>query len=370
MTNLTINELLGHELSSAFYLDKINRYAATDCIILLTGETGVGKSFFAKKIMEKSKRSNKPYDEINCGRYTGGTLESELFGHKKGSFTGAYHDKKGLFEQLNHGTLFMDEITETTNEFQTMLLKLIDNMTIRKIGDDKNINVDVRLIFATNKDLLIEIDKGNFRHDLYFRIEQFKVGIPPLRERKTQIPEFTNYFVNKYNKIYKRFIKSVSPEVSEIFLKYPWPGNVREFEKSIEHAFVMMETEDDVITKSHLSESILNQANKVITDMTSSKPLLVEPTMTETLFETSENKNDHLSRDKDVYSRSYSWEKFFELDFRDAKNYAEKSYLENLLKITKGNITEVSRLANISRNQIYNLLKKHNLEVNDAKPDS
>ena len=362
MTNLTITELLGYELSNPTYLDKIDKYAKSDCIVLLTGETGVGKSYFAKKIVEQSTRCNRPYDEINCGRYTGGTLESELFGHKKGSFTGAYHDKKGLFEQLNHGTLFMDEITETTNEFQTMLLKLLDNMTIRKIGDDRNIKVDVRLIFATNRDILSEVEKRIFRHDLYFRIEQFKVDIPPLRERKTQIPDLTLHFIDKYNKIYKKSIKSVSPEVSNLFQHYSWPGNVRELEKSIEHGFIMVESGNEVITKAHLSEGFLKQANEVITIIKPPKPELAENIENGSTINEIECKNDPFLNSGGC-SKTCHWQKFFDLDFKDAQNYAEKLYLENLLSKRKGNISAISKIDNISRKHIYEMLKKHNLNI-------
>ncbi len=219
--------------------------ANTDTTILLTGESGTGKEVIARAIHRASKRRSGPFVSINCGAFPDTLLESELFGYKKGSFTGAYTNKIGLFEVASGGTLFLDEIAEMSTTMQVKLLSAIQNKKIRRLGDTEEVPINIRIIAATNKNLENMIAKGKFREDLYYRLAVIPINVPPLRERKEDIPELANYFLRLFNFRIGKNIKGFKEEAMEILKSYDWPGNVRELENLVER-LVVLETEKEI----------------------------------------------------------------------------------------------------------------------------
>ncbi|MGL5616979.1 MAG: sigma-54 interaction domain-containing protein [Sarcina sp.] len=226
-------------------LKELSKVAQFDVTILLLGESGTGKSTEAKLIHNFSKRKDKQFFTINCTTIPGSLIESELFGYEKGSFTGALKEgKKGLVEMASGGTLFLDEIGELPIEAQSKLLELIENKTYMPIGGNKKRKTDIRIITATNKNLKKLVDEGKFREDLYYRLNVIELVIAPLRDRKEEIPEFVNFFVEKINKKYN-LKKIITEEAIKEFLNYSWPGNIRELEHFIEK--IIIETDSNII---------------------------------------------------------------------------------------------------------------------------
>ena len=230
----------------------IERAALSDIVVLLLGETGTGKGLIARAIHDLSPRKDKPFVVQNCGALPDSLLESELFGHKRGSFTGAVNDKKGLFEVADGGTVFLDEIGDTSLAMQSRLLHVIQDGLIRPIGSTREIRVDVRIISATNKNLAEEIEAGRFREDLFHRLNVLSITIPPLRERKDDIPLLVQEFIAKYCKKTRKHIRGISREAMAQLMAYGWPGNVRELENEIEKA-VALSNDGDLITTETLS---------------------------------------------------------------------------------------------------------------------
>jgi len=221
---------------------------------LITGESGVGKELIARAIHQRSSRRNAPFVAVNCGAIPENLLESELFGYKRGAFTDAIADRAGLFEQANGGTLLLDEIGELPLSLQVKLLRVLQEETIRKLGDNKDMKVDVRILAATHRDIAAETAAGRFREDLFYRINVLTIRIPPLRERREDIPLLMDHFIARNNIRLSTNIRGVSPEARKTFLEYSWPGNVRELENTIERAMVLCESE--VIGKEDLPERI------------------------------------------------------------------------------------------------------------------
>jgi transcriptional regulator with PAS, ATPase and Fis domain len=208
----------------------VDRVAPSQANILVLGESGTGKELLARSIHERSGRKNKPFVAINCGALRETLLESELFGHEKGSFTGAYTKKTGLAEVANGGTLFLDEIGELSPGIQAKLLRFIQEGEIYRVGGKEPIKVDIRLISATNRELDVEVQRGNFREDLFYRINTIVVSAPPLRRRKEDIPALIKYFLNSSQHAYMNRGRTVSEEAMKSLVKYEWPGNIREFQ--------------------------------------------------------------------------------------------------------------------------------------------
>ena len=217
----------------------IDTIAQTDSTVLITGESGTGKELIARAIHNKGRRENQKFVSINCGALPENLLESELFGHKKGAFTDAYQDKEGLFELADKGTLFLDEIAEMSQNMQVKLLRAIQERIIRRVGGNLEIKIDVRIIAATNQNLAASIQNGDFRKDLYYRLNVISIEVPPLRHRREDIPVLMNYFLAQYNQVMNKNISGFSTDVSKLFLQYPWPGNVRELENFIERAVAL-----------------------------------------------------------------------------------------------------------------------------------
>jgi len=217
---------------------KATKYSTT---VLITGESGTGKELIAKGIHFGSERSDKPLVTVNCGGIPENLLESELFGYKKGAFTGADKNKKGLFEEADGGTIFLDEIGELPMVLQVKLLRVLQENEIRPVGDSKTKKIDSRVIAATSKNLESEIKKGNFREDLFYRLNVLPIRIPPLRERVEDISILSQYFVKRFNRELERAISEISPVTLSVLVSYKWPGNVRELENAVERAFLLSE---------------------------------------------------------------------------------------------------------------------------------
>lgn len=216
--------------------ERIMRVAPTKTSVLITGESGTGKELVARAIHFNSPRKDKPFVVVNCGAIPDSLMESELFGHQKGSFTGAHATRHGLIESSNGGTIFLDEIGELSLPMQVKMLRFLQEHKIRMVGGVQEQSVDVRVVAATNKDLGVEVEKGSFREDLFFRLNVIRIHMPPLRERSEDIPYLIHHFIEKYRKALERDLQGVSPEAMEILMAHRFQGNVRELENIIEHA--------------------------------------------------------------------------------------------------------------------------------------
>jgi two-component system response regulator HydG len=217
----------------------IEDIAPTDTTVLIQGESGTGKELVANAIHKNSFRNGKPFVVINCSAYPATLLESELFGHEKGAFTGAVRQKAGRFEQAHGGTVFLDEIGEISPSAQIKLLRVLQTQKFERVGGENTLTVDVRILAATNKDLLQEVKSGHFREDLYYRLNVIPIQLPPLSKRRNDIPLQARFFMKRYAIEQGKDVKEFSSEAMRLLLDYPWPGNVRELENSIEHAVVL-----------------------------------------------------------------------------------------------------------------------------------
>jgi transcriptional regulator with GAF, ATPase, and Fis domain len=217
----------------------IESLADIDTTVLVTGESGTGKELVAEALHCQGVRRSGPLVKVNCAALPESLLESELFGHVKGAFTGAQSDRIGRFQAADGGTIFLDEIGEISNRVQLSLLRVLQQKEFERVGDCRSIRVDVRVIAATNRDLKKKVDRGEFREDLFYRLKVVEVPLPPLRERREDIPLLTDHFIDKFNGKLGKGIKGVSFDVERLFLEYAWPGNVREFEHALEHACIL-----------------------------------------------------------------------------------------------------------------------------------
>ncbi|MBI5215497.1 MAG: sigma-54-dependent Fis family transcriptional regulator [Ignavibacteriae bacterium] len=233
------DEIIGDSSQIKKVFEMIKTVAGTDTTVMIRGESGTGKELIARAIHANSQRRYFPIVTINCGALPEGVLESELFGHERGAFTGAQYRRKGKLELADGGTLFLDEVGNIDMKTQMDLLRVIETKQFTRVGGNETIKVDFRIICATNKDLELAVKEGTFREDFYYRLNVFTVSIPPLRERKSDIPLLVNYFVNKHKRAMGKDISSVSPEAMDILVQYDWPGNVRELENAMERAMVV-----------------------------------------------------------------------------------------------------------------------------------
>ena len=295
-------------------IELAKKVSQTDTTVLLTGETGVGKEVFAQSIHQASNRCKNNFVAINCSAFSKELLENELFGHKTGSFTGATKDQKGLLDEANKGTIFLDEIGEMHIELQAKILRVIENQEFIKIGDSKPTKIDVRIIAATNRDLEKEIENGNFREDLFYRISVFQIQIPALRNRKEDIEMLVNYFVKYFSIKANKKIESISQEALQLLKNHNWKGNIRELKNVIERS------------------SILADTNIIDTD---SLPIDIQ-------------NNTLLSSSNQLSA--------FDLAS------AEKLHILKVLNYTKGNKTETAKLLNIALTTLYRKLADYSIQ--------
>jgi len=289
--------------------------APTDASVLIQGETGTGKELFANLIHYNSDRSDKPFIALHCAALSEGVLESELFGHEKGAFTGAIREKPGRFALANGGSLFLDEVGEMSKSTQVKLLRVIDTGEFERVGGEKTFRVDVRIIAATNKNLEAEVKKGNFREDLLYRINVIVLNIPPLRERKGDIPLLAEYFLQKYIEKNRKPVRELTPKAVALLQEYDWPGNVRELENVIERAVIL--SKDDVIT-----------------------PALLPV---------------HIRKGDEIEEQALQ---ILAIPFGIPMKESEKIIVQETLRRTKGNRTQTAKLLGMSVRKIVYLLKE------------
>lgn len=297
-------------------IEQVSRAAETDSSVFIYGESGTGKELIAKSLHLLSSRKDKPFVAVNCAAIPEGLLEGELFGYIKGAFTGAIRDKKGLFAQAHGGTIFLDEISEMPESMQVKLLRVLQEKQFYPLGGEKPVDVDVRIITATNKKLEDEVKRGRFREDLFYRVYVIPVYLPPLRERKEDIPLLADHFIKKFAGKMGKEINGISTPALQKLLSYDWPGNVRELENTLEYASAM--TTKDVI-------------------------------------------------DEDLILRTRSAKGSNVRSLKEAKIEFERNYISNLMSLTGGNVSRAAKLAGMYRSDVYDLMKKHNLKAADFK---
>ena len=263
VNTVTFGNIVGKSPALAHVISQANKVAATDVAVLINGETGTGKELFAQAIHNASHRSAGAFLALNCSAFSRELLESELFGYKEGAFTGAVKDKRGLLEEANHGTVFLDEIGEMALELQSKLLRVLETGEFVKVGDTKTTRVDVRIISATNRNLKEEIANGRFREDLYFRLSVFRIELPPLRQRREDILLLAQHFAERFSKQIGCPVPALSPDAKSLFLSYPWPGNVREMMNTMEHALIVCDSE---VTREDLPIDMLSDESSTQVD--------------------------------------------------------------------------------------------------------
>lgn len=255
----TFDQIIHHSIVMRNLIALARKVASTDAVILITGESGTGKELFAKATHAESQRRGGPFVAINCAAVPDSLLEAELFGHQKGAFTGAIATREGKFEQANRGTLFLDEIGDMSLAAQSKILRALQERAIQRVGGNQLIPVDIRVICATNRRLTEEVSRGNFRQDLYYRLNEVNIDIPPLRQRGEDLESLIRHFILDYNNRYAKQIRAISPAALEVLKRHTWPGNVRELEHMIHHAVLM--TEGDTIWVEHIPTAALTQSN-------------------------------------------------------------------------------------------------------------
>jgi transcriptional regulator with GAF, ATPase, and Fis domain len=250
-------EIVGTSPALQAVLSLVTKVAPADSTVLLTGETGTGKEVVARAIHRRSNRSTGAFVSLNCAAIPRGLIASELFGHEKGAFTGATHQRLGRFELANGGTLFLDEVGELPAETQIALLRVLQEHEFERVGATRPIRADVRVIAATNRDLQAAISDGSFRSDLFYRLHVFPIKIPSLRERKEDIPLLAEYFIDRYARKAGKKITTVDKKTLELLQSHPWPGNIRELQNVIERSVILCETEIFLIDESWLPQQLL-----------------------------------------------------------------------------------------------------------------
>ncbi len=318
--------LIGQDTETAKIYRQIEMVAPTNYSVILYGESGTGKEVIAKTIHEASKRKGRPFIAMDCGTLSKELSGSELFGHVKGAFTGAVTDKEGHFEMANGGTLFLDEVSNLPKDVQASLLRVIQERRYKRVGGTKEMDVDVRIIVASNENLQEAYQKGKFREDLYHRFNEFSINLPPLRKRKDDIPLFAQFFLDKTNDELQKDVEGYDEDVEEMFLNYAWPGNLREFRNVVRRAVLL--TPSGKIT------------SKVLPWEITQSPMGVES-------HTNGSKENSIAQSVGVK----------EVDLKDAAAKAEYETIMNVLKEVNFNKTKAAEILKIDRKTLYNKIK-------------
>ena len=314
-------------------LEAVSRIAKTDSTVYIHGESGTGKELIAKAIHLASPRKDKPFVAINCAAIPETLLESELFGHEKGAFTGAVRSTKGLFTQANEGTLFLDEIGDMPLSIQVKLLRALEERQFYPVGGEKPVQVDVRVVVATKKDLVEEVKKGQFREDLFYRIHVIPIVLPPLKDRIEDIPYLVDHLLKKISQQMKRDVNGLTPKAMEKLMQHDWPGNVRELENTLEYAVTM--TQRDVVTDDLVLQTKVSTGAVATTGDTIQAQLLPTNGSFKTL--------------------------------KEARSEFERAYLVRLLHSCNGKATRAAEIAGKYRADFYDLLKKHDIKLAEFK---
>lgn len=303
-------------------LRQVDKIAPTDATVLIRGESGTGKELIARRLHWNSLRREKPYIALNCATLSTQLLESELFGHVKGAFTGADADRKGYFEVANGGTLFLDEIGDINSEFQLKLLRVLQYGEFNRVGEVKTLYSDTRLVAATNRDLEKAIAEGRFREDLYYRLNVVSIRLPPLRERRDDIEPLANHFIDLYGKKRGKGIQGVTPEAILALMEYEWKGNVRELENVVERAVILCES------------------NRI------------------DLKDLPEQLRGHLDSSSELWDAERT-----NLTLAQAKKRIEKSYIERQLRATGGNVTRAAEALGIHKKNLHQKIERYNIDL-------
>ncbi len=338
------DNIIGSAPAMLDVFDTIAQVASSRATCLLLGETGTGKELIAKAIHYNSNRADKPFIRVNCGALTGTLLESELFGHVKGSFTGAIKDKMGRFEAAHTGTLFLDEIGTIDTSLQVKLLRVLQEREFERVGDNRTMKVDVRIIAATNLELQDEVAKGKFREDLFYRLNVVTIALPALRNRREDIPRLIDFFLDKFNAENAKLLRKISKEMLNVFVRYPWPGNVRELENAIERATVL--SRGDTLTEELLPTAIRAFAQQGRANMA--------------------------SEGIDTLTRRLAEQSINEFELREGQIYdmvirqVEKALIEKALSRCSGVKIKAADFLGINRNTLNKKFKELGLEAEDA----
>lgn len=345
-------------------VDIAMQVANSDISVLIYGESGTGKEIFARAIHGASKRAEERLVSVNCGAIPEGILESELFGHKKGSFTGAMDDRKGYFEIADRGTLFLDEIAEMPLTTQVKLLRALEAKEFMRIGSETVTKVDVRIIAASNKDLEEEVKAKRFRNDLFFRLKAVTLNIPPLRKRPSDIPVLIEHFLTNYANEHKIDLPEISRDAWELLYNYKWPGNVRELRNAIETAVALTRdgllTEQNflpLLTSSDSSEQIKNLPVHLNRSPDSLDREMIYRALIEIKKDLIELKDIALNNQSEIQNAN----KNVEVDEVIPINRLEKQAIENALDFTRGNKRKAAKLLDISERTLYRKLKEYDI---------
>jgi len=332
------SEFVGTSKKMRDVFDLIHRLCKVDTTVLIRGENGTGKELVARAIHYNSPRKSGSMVAINCGAIPDSLMESELFGHEKGAFTGAHERKIGKFQLANNGTIFLDEIGELKPDMQVKLLRVLQERKFTPVGSSREVKTDARIIAATNRNLEKMIEDGTFREDLFYRLNVMPIFLPPLRERTDDIGELAQYFIKRFSKSHNRNITGLTDETLAILKAHRWPGNIRELENAIERAFIVENS--DRITPSSLPETILRKVNEP-----QSRPGPGAPTLS--------------SRPANSGP----------LDYEAFKEQTEKDFIINALRANKGRINKTVAEANIPKNTLLRKIKKYGINVRDFSND-
>ncbi len=332
-------ELIGISQPMREVQELTRRIADSNATVLLLGETGTGKELVAKAIHDLSPRATGPFIRVNCGALNEGVLESELFGHVKGAFTSAYENRTGRFEAAHGGTIFLDEINSVNLNVQVKLLRVLQEHEFERVGDTKTIQVDCRIIAATNRDLIEMVENGHFREDLYYRLNVLPLYLPPLRERKEDIPLLANHFLVTYAQQNGRHVLSIAPDAMGYLKVYPWPGNVRELQNYIERAIVLAPGEQ--ITSDLLPPHVRGEA----------VPRLGRV-----------NRTDLESMCAEVVSQGLADHREEGEAYGKVMGMIEKELITQVLRICQGTQTKAALKLGINRNTLHKKIEEHGLQ--------